>query len=722
MKGEHETRWAGDFVFFLVVFVGLVIGLRVILAAPPYQDQSVGWQEANFLADTGFDFYRLRYVENHWTEREQGCRNYMTSVLPAFWAALMVLLPTTKSVLVAAHLFNLACSSWIVTTTRRLALPFLGRGVAALLGLVVLATPLFLSQTEMVGMDIPMTAAAIQSLALVHRGHLYGALPLAALAFLLKPTGSLITVATIGYLGLSLVFPPECATSAGTAGAARARRYRLTALLANGLLLALETAVVLWGGSKHWSVHDSPSLATLNLSLVPYLCPDLLVVAILACIGSGALLALRIREVGWSRMGQLLEPGSSAGLVILCLLLAALVVLGVTRVLFIPRYLVLAIPLVYLALGVSLGELSERRWFVGLLCAGAIGFHLANTDGRFFPSLSPESAPFVRNVPDADSRSNAFLERSREYRREQASAMEACRVIEAAGKERAIFAGNPYTRYLTLPRLGYVTEPLAVRNSNYFEDAIEQYLCVLRTQAASAVPPLMVWAGMARVNLPPPEEGDRVLYRDDLTDPLIVYEKAPPTQVKGTDAVREWYLSKTFPGAGGDAKESGATWPATRLELRLPYLLRIGQVERGTAERNEAREAWGLDIDHDPRLAWYPKEAENLKETRELVPELEKSAPRLLKALSDLVHHRLPLAKPPAALPQVGESPPVLEGCLSELDRVARSLERGEVPEASRRLNELAEATDPGLARAARMILDFLARTEGRPTQGNPAR
>jgi tetratricopeptide (TPR) repeat protein len=375
-----------------------------------------------------------------------------------------------------------------------------------------------------------------------------------------------------------------------------------------------------------------------------------------------------------------------------------LVLLAVTRVLFIPRYLILAVPCLYLTLGVGLLTWQRARALAMLAGIAGIAFHVANTNGAFFPSLSAPGASFVRNVPDADSRSNAFLERSCEYRPELASALRACAVLEAEARDRPIFAGNPYTRYLTLPRLGYVTKPLQVYNANYFDDAIRQYVC-LAQQGGEA--PVFVWAGMARANLPPPADTDHVLYRDAFDDPLIVYAKPfPPTSRR--EDIETWYLQATRTGA----------WPITRLELRLPYLCQTGRLDEAEAEYRTAIDAMPAAA-ADVRVRWFPEQAREIRRMAALLPACD-AVPEegLTHALANFVTHKLPIPKPPSALPQVGEAPPRLEGCLTPLQMAAKELRAGKIADATSQLANVPESTDP-VGRAAANARYFLNLSTG---------
>ena len=61
-----------------------------IIDSPPYYDFAIGiWPEAQFLADTNFDYHRLRYEENHALDVQGGPRSYITSVIPRLLSLLL---------------------------------------------------------------------------------------------------------------------------------------------------------------------------------------------------------------------------------------------------------------------------------------------------------------------------------------------------------------------------------------------------------------------------------------------------------------------------------------------------------------------------------------------------------------------------------------------------------------------------------------------------------
>jgi hypothetical protein len=78
-SGRHAaarvSRW--EFVVvFLIALVAISVARWDVLHSPPWQDQATGlWTEADFLAETRFDFWRLRYQENHYFDQPSAARS-----------------------------------------------------------------------------------------------------------------------------------------------------------------------------------------------------------------------------------------------------------------------------------------------------------------------------------------------------------------------------------------------------------------------------------------------------------------------------------------------------------------------------------------------------------------------------------------------------------------------------------------------------------------------
>ena len=113
-----------------------------------------------------------------------------------------------------------------------------------------------------------------------------------------------------------------------------------------------------------------------------------------------------------------------------------------------PRYFLLMLPPVYLALGQLLFWLPRWRGAAALVVAALVLFNLANAYGRFYPKLT-----------DAQ-RTGAVWERSRECLLDHASNI---RAVEALLRERrgaAVVAASPFVQFLAYPRLGYVDQAI----------------------------------------------------------------------------------------------------------------------------------------------------------------------------------------------------------------------------------------------------------------------
>jgi tetratricopeptide (TPR) repeat protein len=197
-----------------------------------------------------------------------------------------------------------------------------------------------------------------------------------------------------------------------------------------------------------------------------------------------------------------------------------------------PRYLVLTIPLIWLVIGIRLAALAPatRRW--GLLpLLLVVGFNVANLDGRFYPDMGP-------------MRRNGLYERSLEYLADHRSNIEAARRLESQYAETPIVACRPYVHFFALPRLGYVSRPLAGYATNpfwwpQFRPPVAMFndhparLVMLNVSNAFS------HAGLIRVPLP--ESDAKIIHRDNLRSPLVIYELDLDSQTSDA-ALDTWYL------------------------------------------------------------------------------------------------------------------------------------------------------------------------------------
>lgn len=208
MNGAPLT-WPKRGGVFALCFAALLALHGSALRAPPTPDQIVGiWTEGAFLAETRFDYSRLFWQEP--PASRGGPRTYMFSVLPSVLALLMTILDDPGQVIVAYHLFCLACAAVTLTLLFELLLANAGPAGAALACAAAATTPLFSVQAELAGMEMPLAACTTLALYLVARDRYLGATFACVAAFFIKSNALVLLVVHLGCVLLRLLWRRDC--------------------------------------------------------------------------------------------------------------------------------------------------------------------------------------------------------------------------------------------------------------------------------------------------------------------------------------------------------------------------------------------------------------------------------------------------------------------------------------------------------------------------------
>ena len=258
------------------------------------------------------------------------------------------------------------------------------------------------------------------------------------------------------------------------------------------------------------------------------------------------------------------------------------------RILFCTRYLVIAIPFLYLLLAQLFFVRARPQWLAIGVLLPIIGFNLANRSGAWYPPL--DRGP-MREIYGFDKN----LERSLEYREFHESNVRLVRWLEEHARGELIVTMHPFAHLLGLPRLGYVRQPLGGYCLSIAPDVVPGFRPVVELQPDRELDPLFVRERFegGLVTFPPCEPGDEVVEDDELSPPLRAFKKrwhdAPPRDPAGLPT---WYAGQGWPGqtladqvAGrmfclrytGRAQQAASeAIVAARTEPTSPPLVRLG--------------------------------------------------------------------------------------------------------------------------------------------------
>ncbi len=140
--------------FFLSVFGFLLVTKLETLLNPVYGGDAITavFAEAIWLARHNFDYLQLYHEP---TYVMGGPRVYLLNIYPGFLALLMKLLPV-KLFLLTVHTYVLAMSAAVVAFFHEIAKKIFTRKTSLLAATALLAMPIFLSQSELINMEMPV--------------------------------------------------------------------------------------------------------------------------------------------------------------------------------------------------------------------------------------------------------------------------------------------------------------------------------------------------------------------------------------------------------------------------------------------------------------------------------------------------------------------------------------------------------------------------------------
>ncbi len=523
-----------------VIFVLLVSWRWEILHDPPFFECATGlFGEANFLAESDFDYERLRYREKYIAKG--GAYAYMTSVLPTVVAYLMQLLPAPSSVFLVYHLFAILCASVVLVGVYALVSGHAGWLLGALCTAAVASNPLFSAQIDMLGMDLPMTACAVTAAVLVANRWYATSAMAGLLAFLMKPTGAIATFVIIVYLSILLAVTWLSRKRSPVSQGGRQLWSLAMGIGANVLAMTVALGIYRWGGiDEHLLGIIRPENSILAVAVA---CPDLVLITLAALTASLVVCRRGLRRAVVTGSGPLDAreedaPTTPLGTLIFCWFMLFVTAAAIVRYGFIPpRYFTLIVPFLFVAVGLLLPSAGSRLRWPAVLLVILVALNLVNWDGKFFPAI---------NEVTAWSRGG---DRSRAYLLDLRSTIDAMRAIESQSRDEPIVAGHPFTYFLAFTRMGYVSRPFSGYAINAFEyDGFPNWASVFAAQPRSCVliAAKNVYYASALATIPPPRAGDEILYKSNEPSPLFVYRKrfAEADWVSGK--AERWILDNTM--------------------------------------------------------------------------------------------------------------------------------------------------------------------------------
>ncbi|MFO0949433.1 MAG: hypothetical protein U1D30_26555 [Planctomycetota bacterium] len=536
-------------VFVLAITVLIAILRREIIDAPPYYDFGFSvWLEARYLANSGLDYWGLRYDEQFLLAKEGGTRAYMTSVLPTVIAIFLRVFPTTRGALIAYHGFTFFCAGIVAYSIHAILRRRLGHIRAFLLVVVMMTTPVLCTQIDMMGMEIPLAAMTSLAALALDRGA-YGWSVVAAFgAFLMKASGLIVSVALSVVLFALLFF--------GFLGAKLDRdefRRLGKGWLWSVAVLGLEYFLIQWGGAFHGQIMGG---APLTMTLI--WCPDLVAVALFA-VAIGGLQTYRwlrrTYRTSWSvrQWGGMIHQGIAENRTIP---FACLVILGIVAAVyrgpFLVRYLAFVVPMLYLALALPIFAWG-KRWRGGLaFLVVVLVVNLVNWNGQWYPDISEGFVRFWGIPGPALARSGSFFERSHEYLPDYRGTLEVVEYLDKNGKGQTVVAGLPFTFFLEFPEFGYVAERMGVYSINAIKgiDPKAKDASDLIREKPSRVlfvrVPNYFTISTPRFDIPPPTKGDTLLFTDGDRYPLLIYRKEWGTTKEELEAKDRWYAEHSW--------------------------------------------------------------------------------------------------------------------------------------------------------------------------------
>jgi len=542
----------------LAVFGVLTVANAGLLYSPPFFDYaSAFWLEANWLAENAFDYQRLIYEEPHLFDG--GSKAYMISALPSLLAAMMVSTDTPQNAILLYHLFHLLCGSVLAVMIYAELSGQIGPLSAALTTLAAVVCPLYVAQLGMVGMELPMAVFAFATLMALTRERYFTAATCSFLAFAMKASAALVTVALFAYL---CFFAALVATRPGSPS----RRPVLLGLLATFALVLIELAAMRWSGTVEVQYQGTIS-SIFDLMMTAFWSPDLVALALLC----GAVLVFRFlaqlisdirRRSGplthamYRSLGGIINEHSGA---VFSLILVGGTCIAMSRILAVPRYYVILIPFIYYLVGLALFG-SGRRIVPTVAIVVLVCFNALNHSGRFYPAIERAVGPEMAHI-------GSFQERSLEYLTDHQANIAMCRMLSEKYADVPVVSDFPFSLFLALPRYGYVDEALLVYNLGWFRGFDVRNMRGLLDDAPNQ--PIV-----AGINYYGPQEGrdpdnvpGNLLFFDATSPNLVVYRlDTPSTLEERRRQFREMWLPEMDSGTPDDFLQ----WASRCLHHDLP--------------------------------------------------------------------------------------------------------------------------------------------------------
>jgi len=421
-------RQASSRIFFLSIFVFLIVTKFNVLFYPPYGDAIGGpFAEGWWLAQNNFNYPGLAEELPY---QAGGPRVYFFSIYPTYLALLYKLISNIKTFLVINHMFVYAMAAGIIVCVRNLLKSQFSSAIAMLGSIIVLALPIFQSQTEAINMELPCLLFSVLAITYLVQRRIVLASLYAVISTLIKGHG-LIPSATVIIMTLLLIIFNK-----------NFRRWPVF------LSLALVSAISLFKmGSKFFlkDQHVSAGMVKLFAGL-----PSLKIMTLPWIYGISLLIfisVLCIKEKSFKNITTALaRKYYSVGVIFVCALFWYLMFLNFYAVS--PRYKLALAPYLVMCLIFAVLMIRQVRSMATYLLFGTILVTSLGSYGLYHYRLPANY--------------HVMSERSLQYRNNVKMDMKLAKLLEEEYSQYKVGAPFIMAQMLAMPELGYVSKPLDV--------------------------------------------------------------------------------------------------------------------------------------------------------------------------------------------------------------------------------------------------------------------